>query len=98
MQTLKEVGLWDLVAGRGGLKVKMEDLGLSEGERRIFGLERGLLRALRGAKVVVLDEVMSGYVYPQTLPYPPNLYVFFLSPNSRSFFTFPPHKPTSTQD
>ena len=56
---LDKVKLWDLIEGRGGLDGGMEALGLSHGQKVMFGFARAVLRK-RGEKgILLLDEVTS---------------------------------------
>lgn len=53
---LRSVGLWDIVAERGGLGAPINNLRLSHGQKQLFCLVGALLRP---SPVVVLDEVSS---------------------------------------
>lgn len=54
---LIKVGLWDLVASRGGLEATMSAVALSLGQQQLFALATAMLRR---SKVVVMDELTSG--------------------------------------
>ncbi|CZT41190.1 related to multidrug resistance protein [Rhynchosporium secalis] len=54
---LTNVGLWDILAARGGLDVDMAANPLSQGQQQIFCLARAMLKT--NAKILVLDEATS---------------------------------------
>lgn len=60
---LRRVGLWDAVAGTGGLDAIFDEAKLSQGQRQLFSLARALLRRRPGGGggggVVLLDEATS---------------------------------------
>lgn len=53
---LQRVGLYDLIAGRGGIEVEMSTLGLSVGELQLFAVARALLHK---SSVLIVDEMTS---------------------------------------
>lgn len=57
MSALAKVGLWELVAARGGLQAPMSAVALSLGQQQLFALAMAMLR---GSQVVVMDELTSG--------------------------------------
>ena len=68
-KVLKQTGLWDLVAEKGGLDVQMEDVHLSQGSKQLFNIARALLRKNEG-RVLIMDEATSRYVSPLPLSSP----------------------------
>lgn len=57
ISVLTKVGLWDLVASRGGLEATMSAVMLSLGQQQLFALATAMLRR---SKVVIMDELTSG--------------------------------------
>lgn len=56
---LTKVGLWELVAGRGGLDADMTAVSLSHGQQQLFSLAMAILKKREGS-IVLMDEVTSG--------------------------------------
>lgn len=56
ISALERVGLWSLLAERGGLDVEIADLGLSKGQHQLLALSRAILRK---GKILLLDEPTS---------------------------------------
>ncbi|POS76379.1 canalicular multispecific organic anion transporter 2 [Diaporthe helianthi] len=54
---LEKVGLWDLVAARGGLDASVPEVALSHGQQQLFCLA---IAMLRGSRIVIMDEASSG--------------------------------------
>lgn len=57
VSALKKVGLWDLIASRGGLQATMSAIALSHGQQQLFCLATAMLRK---SKIVIMDEATSG--------------------------------------
>lgn len=57
VSALEKVGLWDLIASRGGLEATMSAIALSHGQQQLFCLATAILRKSR---IVIMDEATSG--------------------------------------
>jgi ABC-type multidrug transport system fused ATPase/permease subunit len=63
-EALRKVGLWEIINMDSGLDAPMDSVHLSHGQGQLFAFARAILS---NAKVVILDEAVSRYVYD--LPY-----------------------------
>ncbi len=56
IDVLSKAQLWDVIKGKGGLDVSIQDCNLSHGQQQLLSLSRSLLRH---GSIVVLDEATS---------------------------------------
>jgi ABC-type multidrug transport system fused ATPase/permease subunit len=58
IETLRAVGLWDVLESRGGLDAPVSEDALSHGHRQLFCLARAIARP---GNIVIIDEATSRY-------------------------------------